>query len=68
MEGTPKHVKSILVSQPEPSDKNSPYFVMGDRWGLDIAFRKFIQVEGVSLNEFRKQGLNPLDFTGLYLN
>lgn len=65
MEGTSKRVKSILVSQPEPSDKNSPYFVMAERWGLEIGFRKFIQVEGVSLNEFRKQGLNPLDFTAI---
>lgn len=38
---------------------------MGERWGIEMAFRKFIQVEGVSLNEFRKQGINPLDFTAI---
>ena len=65
MEDTLKHVKSILVSQPKPSDTNSPYFRMGESWGIEMAFRKFIQVEGVSLNEFRKQGINPLDFTGI---
>ncbi|MCI4671071.1 MAG: uroporphyrinogen-III synthase [Bacteroidia bacterium] len=60
-----KPVNSILISQPPPSDKNSPYFRLADKWDLKIDFRKFIQVEGVSLNEFRKQGIEPLDFTGI---
>jgi len=58
-------VKSILISQPSPSDHNSPYFRLAEKWDITIDFRKFIQVEGVNLNEFRKQGLNPLDFTGI---
>jgi uroporphyrinogen-III synthase len=58
-----KAVKSILISQPYPTDENSPYFKLRDRWGLKIDFRKFIQIQGVSTNEFRKQGLNPLDYT-----
>ena len=62
-----KPVKSILISQPAPSDQNSPYFRLADRWNLKIDFRKFIQVEGVSLNEFRKQGIHPLDFTAIIL-
>lgn len=58
-------VKSILISQPAPSDENSPYFSLAEKWSLKIDFRKFIQVEGVSLNEFRKQGINPLDYTAI---
>ncbi|MEO0471000.1 MAG: uroporphyrinogen-III synthase, partial [Bacteroidota bacterium] len=64
-ETKPKEVKSILISQPKPSDEGSPYFRLARKWGIEIAFRKFIQVEGISLNEFRKQGINPLDFTGI---
>ncbi|MEL6674054.1 MAG: uroporphyrinogen-III synthase [Bacteroidota bacterium] len=60
-----KPVKSILISQPPPSDKNSPYFKLARKWDIKVDFRKFIQVEGVSMNEFRKQGINPLDFTGI---
>ncbi|MEM9983814.1 MAG: uroporphyrinogen-III synthase [Bacteroidota bacterium] len=60
-----KPVNSILISQPEPQDGNSPYHRLADKYEITIDFRKFIQVEGVSLNEFRKQGLNPLDFTGI---
>ncbi len=58
-------IKRILISQPEPSDKESPYFRLAKKWNIDIDFRKFIQVEGISLNEFRKQGINPLDFNAI---
>ncbi|MEM7657834.1 MAG: uroporphyrinogen-III synthase [Bacteroidota bacterium] len=61
----PKPVKSILISQPPPSDSNSPYFRLARRWGIQVDFRKFIQVEGVSLNEFRKKGINPLDYSAV---
>lgn len=61
-----KPVKSILISQPAPTDPAlSPYKSLVDRWGIKLDFRKFIQVEGVSVNDFRKQGINPLDFTAV---
>ena len=60
-----KKVKSILISQPYPTDENSPYFKLRDKWSLKIDFRKFIQIQGISTNEFRKQGINPLDFTAV---
>jgi uroporphyrinogen-III synthase len=58
-------VKSILISQPAPADNESPYRRLVERWQIKVDFRKFIQVEGVSLNEFRKQGISPLDFSGV---
>ena len=60
-----KPVRSILISQPPPSDTNSPYFRLANKWNIKVDFRKFIQVEGESLNEFRKQGINPLDFSAI---
>lgn len=62
---TKKPVKSILISQPKPTDENSPYFDLAKKFGLKIDFRKFIQIEGVSTNEFRKQNVNPLDYTAV---
>ena len=62
---TNNSVQSILVSQPEPSDKASPYYRLAEKWSLKLDFRKFIQVEGISLHDFRKQGVNPQDFTGI---
>lgn len=60
-----KKIGNILVSQPAPADENSPYYRLADKWDISIDFQKFIQVEGISLNEFRKQGVNPPDFTAV---
>ncbi|MEN8115774.1 MAG: uroporphyrinogen-III synthase [Bacteroidota bacterium] len=54
-------VKSILVSQPEPTTVKSPYFELADKNGLKIDFRPFIQVEGVAAKEFRQTRIQILD-------
>ena len=38
-------VRSILVSQPKPQGKKSPYFDLAEKYNLKIDFRPFIQVE-----------------------
>ncbi|MDD2634644.1 MAG: uroporphyrinogen-III synthase [Bacteroidales bacterium] len=46
-------IKSILVSQPKPATDKSPYFDLAKKYNLKIDFRPFVQVEGVSMKEFR---------------
>ena len=58
-------VKSILVSQPEPSTAKSPYFELADRNSLKIDFRPFIQVEGVAAKEFRQTRTQILDHSAV---
>lgn len=58
-------VKSILVSQPKPTNKKSPYFSLAEKYNLQIDFRPFIQVEPVSLKEFRQQKIDVLDHTAV---
>lgn len=58
-------VKSILVSQPEPSDPNSPYHKLAEKYNLKIDFRKFIDIDPVDIKEFRKQKINILDHTAV---
>jgi len=60
-------IKNILVSQPEPQSEKSPYFTLADKYNLNINFRPFIQVERVSLKEFRQQRINFLDFNAVIL-
>ena len=60
-----KEVKSILVSQPEPSDPNSPYHKLAEKYNLKIDFRQFIEIDPVSIKEFRKQKINILDHTAV---
>lgn len=48
-------VKNILVSQPEPFDvEKSPYGDLTSKHKVNIDFRKFIKIEGVSASDFRK--------------
>lgn len=58
-------IKKILVSQPKPSSEKSPYFELAAKHDLDIVFRPFIKVEGLSAKEFRQQKLNILDHTAI---
>jgi len=58
-------VSKILVSQPKPSSEKSPYFDIASRYGVDIVFRPFIKVEGLSAREFRQQKININDFTAV---
>lgn len=58
-------VKSILVSQPEPTDLNSPYHKLADKYGLRIDFKPFIEVQGVDVRDFRKQKINLLEHTAV---
>ena len=48
-------IKRILVSQPKPSSEKSPYFDLAEKHKLEIDFRPFIEVVGVSSKEFRQQ-------------
>ncbi len=58
-------VKKILVSQPRPTSEKSPYFDIAERYGVDIEFRPFIKVEGLTAKEFRQQKINIADFTAI---
>lgn len=60
-------IKTILVSQPKPEGTKSPYFDLAEKYKLKIDFRPFIQVEGVSAQEFRTQKINIPEHTAIIL-
>ena len=60
-------IKKILVSQPRPESEKSPYFDIAQKHGVEIVFRPFIKVEGLSSREFRQQKINIADFTAVIL-
>ncbi|MFT7036560.1 MAG: uroporphyrinogen-III synthase [Cyclobacteriaceae bacterium] len=60
-----KPVSTILVSQPEPQDKNSQYFRLADRYNIKFDFRPFIEVVPVDAKEFRQQKVNILNHTAV---
>jgi uroporphyrinogen-III synthase len=53
-------VKNILVSQPKPESDKNPYVELGKKYNLNIEFRQFIKVEGLSAMDFRLQRIDIL--------
>mgnify|MGYP002623944133 CR=1 FL=1 len=58
-------IKKILVSQPKPSSEKSPYYDIASKFDVELVFRPFIKVEGMSAKEFRTQKVNILDYTAV---
>ncbi|MCC8113835.1 MAG: uroporphyrinogen-III synthase [Bacteroidales bacterium] len=58
-------IKKILVSQPQPKGDKSPYFDISEKYGVEVVFRPFIKVEGLSAKEFRQQKVQIPDFTAV---
>ncbi|MEC5394021.1 uroporphyrinogen-III synthase [Bergeyella sp. RCAD1439] len=57
-------VKSILVSQPAPSE-SSPYMEIARKEKIRIDFRPFIHVEGADGKELRTQKIDLSQYTGI---
>lgn len=57
-------IKRVLISQPEPAGA-SPYNDLIARYGLQVDFRPFFRVEGVSVRDFVSQRVTILDYTAI---
>lgn len=55
----------ILVSQPKPTGVRSPYFDLETQFDVDVIFRPFIKVVGISDKDFRAQHVHLLDYTAV---
>ena len=58
-------VKKILISQPRPASDKSPYFDIAENYGVELLFRPFIKVEGLSSREFRLQKISITNHTAV---
>lgn len=58
-------INKILVSQPRPASDKSPYYDIANEYGIDIVFRPFIKVEGLTSKEFRQQKISLPDYTAI---
>ncbi len=60
-----KPIKTILISQPKP--ERSPYYELEQKYGVQIDWRPFIHVEGVTEKEFRKTRIKPDQYSAVIL-
>lgn len=56
-------IKKILISQPKPTDDR--FNELSRRYDVEMVFRPFIKVEGLTAKEFRQQKININDFTAI---
>ena len=56
----------MLISQPRPANiEKSPFYELSRKYQAEIAYKPFIRVVGVSLQEFRAQRVEILDHTAV---
>ena len=60
-------IKTILISQPEPTSENSPYSKLIRKYKLKIDYRPFIHVEGLTAKEVRAQKVDFSKFQNIIL-
>lgn len=61
-------VKNILVSQPKPVDtEKNPYYLLAKKHNINVHFRQFIKVEGLSAQDFRAQRIDILEHGAVIL-
>ena len=60
-------IKTILISQPEPSNENSPYSKLKSKYKVKIDFRPFIHVEGLTAKKVRSQKVDFSKFQNIIL-
>ncbi len=58
-------IQKILISQPKPSSEKSHYYDIAAKHNVELVFRPFIKVEGITAREFRQQHINILDYTAV---
>jgi len=58
-------VKTILVSQPEPTSENSPFIALAEKEKVKIDFVPFIHVEGATARDIRKQKVSLTEFDAI---
>lgn len=58
-------IKKILISQPKPANENSPYYDIAKEFGVELVFRPFIKVEGLTAKEFRQQRVSIMSHTAI---
>jgi len=61
-------IKKILVSQPKPIDRISPYEELEKKYKVKVKLQPFIEIEGLSVRDIRLQKINIMSFTAIIFN
>jgi len=60
-----KIVRKILETQPRPDNDKSPYFDIARRYKLNIDFRPFFEIQGITAKDFRRYRIQMHEHTAI---
>ncbi|MBR0310341.1 MAG: uroporphyrinogen-III synthase [Paludibacteraceae bacterium] len=60
--------KKILITQVRPAGEHNPYDLLEHHHDVCVDFQPLVELQGLTAKEFRKQHINPLDYTAVILN
>lgn len=55
----------MLISLAKPDNNKTAYHAIAEKYQMELMFRSFTEVQGLSLRDFRKYHINPLDFSAV---
>ena len=59
-------IKKILISQPQPAQlEKSPFYELAKNNDVELCFKPFMRIEGISLKDFRSQRTEILDYSAV---
>lgn len=58
-------INKILISQPKPTSDKSPYYDIEQKYGVNLVFRPFFKVQGLTSKEFRQLKVSLADHTAV---
>ena len=58
-----KKINRILICQPQPSNELSPYYSLTRKLKVEVAFKPFIRIEGLTAAEVRRNKINIRAFS-----
>jgi uroporphyrinogen-III synthase len=61
-------IKNVLISQPKPETEKSPYFDIAKNYKVNLEFKQFIKVEGLTAADFRKQRIDITQYSCIIMN
>lgn len=57
--------KKVLIAQPQPEGKKSPYFDLAEKYNFKVDFFPFTIIDGIPAREFRKQKIDIISFSAV---
>ena len=60
--------RRVLISQAQPTDRNSSFFKLAEKFNFEISFTPLFALKPISAKEFMQQRINILDHSAIFFS